>query len=255
MYIPTHFEQPSTEVMHELIRAKPLATLVTLASSGINANHIPLHLSEQPSPFGTLRGHVARSNPIWRDLDSDVEVLAIFHGPDAYISPSWYATKQEAGKVVPTWNYTVVHAYGSLRIIDDASWVRSQLEVLTEHNEAAFARPWKVSDAPHDFTEKLIEAIVGIEMVITQLSGKWKVSQNQPPQNQASVIQGLSACKQRDADTMAALVNAGVKNVPPNYLAEEQAITKADSAYKNYLDGKEPVHDFNDVVKELVSGD
>ena len=207
-----------------------------------------MHLSETPS-FGTLRGHVARSNPIWRDLDSDIEVLAIFHGPDAYISPSWYATKQEAGKVVPTWNYTVVHAYGPLRIIDDASWVRSQLEALTAHNEAAFAEPWKVSDAPHDFTEKLIEAIVGIEMVITRLSGKWKVSQNQPPQNQASVIQGLNASEQIGATTMAALVNAGVKIVPSNYLAKEQAITKADSAYKNYLDGEESVHDFNDVVK------
>ncbi len=237
--------------MHELIRARPLATLVTLASNGINANHIPLHLSEQPSPFGTLRGHVARSNPIWCDLDSDIEVLAIFHGPDAYISPSWYATKQEAGKVVPTWNYTVVHAYGSLRIIDDASWIRTQLEALTTHNEAVFPEPWKVSDAPHDFTEKLIEAIVGIEVVITRLSGKWKVSQNQPAQNQVSVIQGLSASEQRDAATMATLVNAGVKIVSPNYLAEEQVITKADAAYKNYLDGKETVHDFNDVVKVL----
>mgnify|MGYP003392391443 CR=1 FL=1 len=213
MYIPTHFEQPSIEVIHELIHARPLATLVTLCSNGINANHIPLHLSKTPLPFGTLQGHVARSNPIWRNLDSDIEVLAIFHGPDAYISPSWYATKQEAGKVVPTWNYTVVHAYGSLRIIDDASWVRTQLEALTTHNEAIFPEPWKVSDAPYDFTEKLIEAIVGIEMVITRLSGKWKVSQNQPAQNQASVIQGLNASEQIGATTMAALVNAGVKNV------------------------------------------
>ncbi|MBS3953689.1 MAG: transcriptional regulator [Methylobacter sp.] len=212
MYIPPHFEQPSIEVMHELIRSRPLATLVTLSSNGINANHIPLHLSAAPSPFGALRGHVARSNPVWSDLKSDIEVLAIFHGPDAYISPSWYATKQEAGKVVPTWNYTVVHAYGSLRIIDDASWIRTQLETLTAHNEATFSEPWAVSDAPDDFTEKLIEAIVGIEMIITRLSGKWKVSQNQPPQNQASVIQGLNTSSQRDAAAMAALVNIGVKN-------------------------------------------
>jgi transcriptional regulator len=209
MYIPTHFEQPSIEVMHELIRTRPLATLVTLSSNGINANHIPLHLSETPSPFGALRGHVARSNPIWCDLESDVEVLAIFHGPDAYISPSWYATKLETGKVVPTWNYTVVHAYGSLCIIDDASWVRTQLEALTNHNEATFPEPWTVSDAPHEFTEKLIEAIVGIEMVVTRLSGKWKVSQNQPLQNQNSVIQGLNNSAQREA---AALVNTGVEN-------------------------------------------
>ncbi len=211
MYIPPQFEQPNIDVMHELIRKRPLATLVTLGSNGINANHIPLHLSLTPEPFGVLRGHVARSNPIWSDLDSGIEVLAIFHGPDAYISPSWYTTKQEAGKVVPTWNYTVVHAYGSLRIIDDAAWVRTQLEALTNYNEAVFSEPWAVSDAPVDFTEKLIAAVVGIEMTITRLSGKWKVSQNQPPQNQNSVIQGLNASGQAEAIAMAGLVKIGVK--------------------------------------------
>jgi len=211
MYIPPHFEQPDIEVMHDLIRNRPLATLVTLGSDGINANHIPLHLSPAPEPFGVLRGHVARANPIWRDLESDADTLAIFHGPDAYISPSWYATKQETGKVVPTWNYAVVHAYGSLRIIDDASWVRSQMEALTTHHEAAFPEPWAVSDAPEDFTEKLIGAVVGIEMVITRLFGKWKISQNQPPQNQNSVIQGLNASGQAEAMTMAALVKTGIK--------------------------------------------
>lgn len=207
MYIPSQFEQPDIEVMHELIRNRPLATVVTLGSNGINANHIPLHLELTPEPYGVLRGHVARSNPIWTDLRADIEVLAIFHGPDAYISPSWYATKQETGKVVPTWNYTVVHAYGSLRIIDDASWVRTQLEALTSHNEAVFPEPWTIADAPVDFTEKLIAAVVGIELVITRLSGKWKVSQNQPPQNQDSVIQGLSASGQT---VMADLVKSGI---------------------------------------------
>ena len=120
MYTPKHFEEPRTEVMHELMRARPLATLVTLTSNGLNANHIPLHLVDTPAPFGTLRGHVARANPLWSDFAKDVEVLAIFHGPDSYITPSWYATKQETGKVVPTWNYAVVHAYGTLRIVDDA---------------------------------------------------------------------------------------------------------------------------------------
>jgi transcriptional regulator len=213
MYIPNQFEQPRVEVMHELIRAHPLATLVTLSSDGLNANHIPLHLSAEPAPFGTLRGHVARSNPMWNDFAADVDALIIFHGPDTYITPSWYATKQEAGKAVPTWNYTVVHVYGSLKAIDDASWVRSQLEALTAHNEASFAEQWQVSDAPHEFTEKLIEAIVGIEIVITQLIGKWKVSQNQPPQNQASVIYGLTANGQRDDAAMATLVEAGIKKL------------------------------------------
>jgi len=172
MYLPKQFEEPRIEVMHELIRARPLATLVTLSVNGLDANHIPLHLADISSPFGTLRGHVALSNPMWHDLAKDIEVLAVFQDANAYISPSWYATKKETGKVVPTWNYAVVHAYGPLRVIDDASWVRTQLEALTAHNEAVFPEPWVVADAPHDFTEQLIENIVGIEIVISRLSGK-----------------------------------------------------------------------------------
>ena len=214
MYTPKHFEEPRIEVMHELMRARPLATVVTLTSNGLNANHIPLHLTDTPAPFGTLRGHVARANPLWSDFAKDVEVLAIFHGPDSYITPSWYATKQETGKVVPTWNYAVVHAYGKLRIIDDAAWVRAQLEALTAHNEVGFAHPWSVSDAPHEYTDKLIEAIVGFEIVITRLSGKWKVSQNQPAQNQAGVIAGLSNSGLHDAEAMAALVAANAQHKP-----------------------------------------
>ncbi|HSQ03525.1 MAG TPA: FMN-binding negative transcriptional regulator [Burkholderiales bacterium] len=203
MYIPKHFAEPKVEVLHQLIRARPLCTLVTLSSSGLNANHIPLHLSEEPGPFGTLRGHVARANPIWQDIVRDVDALAIFHGPDAYITPSWYATKRETGKVVPTWNYAVAHAYGSLCIIDDPSWLRAQLDALTSHNEARFAEPWHVADAPHDYVETLMKAIVGIEIVISRLSGKWKTSQNQPPHNQAGVVRGLRESKNSDALEMA----------------------------------------------------
>lgn len=213
MYTPKQFEEPNVEVMHGLIRACPLATLVTLSSSGLNANHIPLHISQEPSPFGTLRGHVARSNPVWTDFMSNVEALAIFHGPDTYITPSWYATKQETGKVVPTWNYVVVHAYGSLRIVDNATWLRVQLEALTAHNEASFPKPWKVTDAPHAYTEKLIGSIIGIEIVITKLHGKWKVSQNQPAQNQTTVIEGLEASGTEEASVMAKLVAAAAKDV------------------------------------------
>jgi len=212
MHIPRHFEEQRVDVMHELIRARPLATLITLSSGGLNANHIPLHLKASPAPFGTLQGHVARGNPVLSDLEKDIEVLAVFHGPDAYITPSWYATKQETGKVVPTWNYAVVHAYGRMRIVDDAAWLRAQLEALTAHNEASFPKPWAVSDAPRDYTEKLMASIVGIEMVISRLSGKWKTSQNQPQQNQASVIDGLKAGGQRDTEEMAALVEAARKN-------------------------------------------
>ncbi len=206
MYVPKHFDEPRVEVLHELIRARPLSTLVTLSSSGLNANHIPLHLSAHPAPLGTLRGHVARANPIWSTLDTSVEALAIFHGPDAYITPSWYATKAETGRVVPTWNYAVAHAYGTLRVIDDAAWLRTHLETLVAQQEAAFAEPWHLSDAPHDFTEALIETVVGIEIVITRLQGKWKASQNQPAQNRAGVIRGLEQNGSAEALEMAALI-------------------------------------------------
>jgi len=211
MYIPKHFAEPRVDVLHELIRAHPLSTLVTLASSGLNANHIPLHLSHEPSPFGTLRGHVARANPIWNDIADDVEALAIFHGPDVYVTPSWYPTKAETGRVVPTWNYVVAHAYGTLRVADDPAWVRAHLEALTAQNERAFAQPWRLEDAPPDFIEKLIRAVVGIEIVVTRLSGKWKTSQNQPVENQAGVIYGLRATGEAKATDMAALIE-GSKN-------------------------------------------
>lgn len=213
MYIPKQFEQPRVEAMHELMRAHPLASLVTLTSGGLDANHIPLHLSDAPAPFGTLRGHVARANPVWRDLANGVEALAIFHGPDAYITPSWYPTKQETGKVAPTWNFAVVHARGALCVFDDPAWVRAHLEALTDCHEANFPKPWAVSDAPHEFTEKLIESVVGIEIVITRLTGKWKVSQNQPSQNRAGVIEGLKSCGHSEAAAIAALVEAGAKDV------------------------------------------
>jgi transcriptional regulator len=190
MYIPKHFNEPNIEVMHDLMRANPLATLVTTESNGLNANHIPLILVENES-FGTLQGHVARANPIWRENLSEIESLAVFHGSNTYISPSFYATKKENAKVVPTWNYAVVHAYGTLRIIDDATWLRSQIERLTAQQESGFPESWKLTDAPSDYIEKLITAVVGIEIIITKLEGKWKVSQNQPPQNKESVVVGL----------------------------------------------------------------
>jgi transcriptional regulator len=208
MYLPKHFAEPRIEVMHELMRAYPLATLVTFSSSGLDANHIPLQLVADATPFGTLQGHVARANPLWQDFDKNVEVLVIFQGPDAYISPSWYATKKETGKAVPTWNYAVAHAYGTLRIIDDASWLRAQIETLTTHNEAPLPHPWAVTDAPGDYIEKMIAAVVGIEIEITRLNGKWKVSQNQPAENQAGVVEAL----RDDGNTaMADLVEARAK--------------------------------------------
>jgi transcriptional regulator len=191
MYIPNHFDEPRLDVMQALMLDYPLATLVISSADKVNANHIPLHWVDDGSEYGCLRGHVARANPLWKESEPNNEVLAIFQTENAYISPSWYASKQQTGKVVPTWNYAAVHAYGKLRIIDDSMWIRHQLEAMTAHHEAVFPEPWAVSDAPHDFIEKLIKQIIGIEITVTQLSGKWKVSQNQPAENQDAVIQGL----------------------------------------------------------------
>jgi transcriptional regulator len=192
MYTLKQFDEPELEIMQALMHDYPLATLVTLSIDGLSANHIPLHWVDDGSDYGCLRGHVARANPIWFNTDKNTEVLAIFQAENAYISPSWYATKQQSGKVVPTWNYAVVHAYGALLVIEDAEWIRHQLEQMTMQHEASFPKPWSLSDAPQDFTEKFIGQIIGIEIGITRLLGKWKVSQNQPEENQDSVIQGLN---------------------------------------------------------------
>jgi len=191
MYIPSHFDESRPEVLRALVNAHPLATLVTLTPDGLNANHIPLRLHADDGPHGILRGHVARANPIWKDFDPRVAALAIFQGPDSYITPGWYATKQETGKVVPTWNCAVVHVYGPLRVIDDPNWLRPHLEALTATHEADQIEPWHVSDAPGDYTGKLMQGIVGIELSIARMTGKWKVSQNQPASNQAGVVAGL----------------------------------------------------------------
>ena len=206
MYVPSHFEETRVEVLHQLIREHSLAVLVTLGSEGINANHIPFEIDPEPAPFGTLRGHVARANPVWRDFSKDVAPLAIFQGPQTYITPSWYQTKKETGKVVPTYNYVVVHAYGALRPIEDRVWLRGLVERLTNRYESARPESWKVTDAPGDFIEKQLRAIVGIEIPITKLVGKWKVSQNRPSADRDGVVKGLREMNGADAVAMANLV-------------------------------------------------
>ncbi len=203
MYLPKQFEVTSVEVLHALIREKPLATVVTLNGGGIEANHIPLSLSENSGPYGTLCGHVAKSNPLWRDHPADSDLLVIFHGAESYVSPSWHASKAESGKVVPTWNYVSVQAKGRLRVIHEPDWILSRLETLTAHQEAGFEHPWTVTDAPQEFTRKLLEQIVGIEIEITELTGKFKVSQNRSEQDRASVARGLADAGKHE---MAALV-------------------------------------------------
>lgn len=206
MYCPRHFDEPRIDILHAMMRARPLATLVSLAADGLDANHIPLHLADAPLPLGTLRGHVARANPLWQESGNGAEVLAIFHGPEGYVTPSWYPTKAETGKAVPTWNFAVVHAHGRLRVIDDAAWLRAHLDALTAEQEAAFATPWQVADAPAAYTDKLIGTVIGIEIEITRLSGKWKNSQNQPPHNRDGVVAGLCARGTPDDLALAALI-------------------------------------------------
>jgi len=206
MYMPSHFEETRVEVLHRLIREHPLAAFVTLGSEGLNANHIPFEIEPAPAPLGTLRGHVARGNPAWRDFSKDVEALIIFQGPQAYITPSWYPTKKETGKVVPTYNYIVVHAYGPLRIVEDRAWLLDLVQRLTNRHEAARPVPWKVTDAPDDYVNQMLGAIVGIEIPVTRLLGKWKVSQNRPAADRDGVIKGLREIDDADAATMASLV-------------------------------------------------
>jgi transcriptional regulator len=205
MYLPAHFEENRVEVLHALMGEHPFATLITQGTGGLEANHLPLHLDPEAGPFGVLQGHVARANPVWQQAAGS-EVLVVFHGPQAYVTPSWYETKREHGKAVPTWNYVVVHARGRLRTIDDPDWLLGNLQALVAHHEAGFAEPWQIGDAPPDYIDKMLAAIVGIEIELTALKGKWKISQNQPPINRAGVVAGLRELGTADALAMAELV-------------------------------------------------
>jgi transcriptional regulator len=210
MYLPKHFEETRVDVLHRLIRTHPLGTLVVMTRNGLDANHIPLEVDPDPAPFGTLRGHIARANPLWRESAGDAQALTIFQGPDTYVSPGWYATKQETGKVVPTWNYVVVHAHGSLHFIDDRAWLRAFVQKLTDRHEAARPEPWKVTDAPDDYIDAQLGAIIGLEMPIARLVGKWKVSQNRPAQDRKGAVEGLSREGGEAGEAMARLIRESV---------------------------------------------
>jgi len=208
MYQPAHFKEERLPVLHGLIGAHPLATLVTLGAEGLEANHIPLLLDPERGPHGTLVGHVARANPVWKNHDVAQGALAVFAGPQVYISPSFYPSKRETGMVVPTWNYATVHAWGPLVVHDDAEWLRALVTRLTETHEAASAVPWQVTDAPADFIDKMLKAIVGIEIPIRRLEGKWKVSQNRPAPDREGVVASLHGVGSPGANQMADLVTS-----------------------------------------------
>jgi transcriptional regulator len=191
MYLPPHFREDDVSFLQRAIRDARLATLVTFGTDGLTATHLPVLLSPDPEPFGTLTCHVARANPQWQSFSGEVQALAIFLGPDAYVTPSWYATKHETGKVVPTWNYVAVHAYGTLRTFDDPGRLLELVTRLTSAHESTRAEPWAVADAPAEFIHSQLSGIVGLELPIARLEGKWKMSQNRPAEDCAGVVDGL----------------------------------------------------------------
>ena len=189
MYNPAQFTETNVAVLHEAIEHAPLGALVVATTAGLVANHVPFELERSAGPYGTLHCHVARANDVWRNPDA--ECLVIFHGPSAYISPSLYESKKEHGKVVPTYNYAVVHAHGRLTIHDDEKWLRGLVGRLTNHFEVSRPEPWTMGDAPQQYLSERLKEIVGIEIKIERLEGKWKMSQNRPEADRAGVVAGL----------------------------------------------------------------
>jgi transcriptional regulator len=208
VYQPNHFVEQRPAMLQALIAAHPLGTLVTVQDGLPCADEVPFLFDRTAGPHGTLRAHVARANPLWQ-CAADTPVLVIFRGPQAYVSPNWYPSKAEHGKVVPTWNYVLVQARGRLRVIDqDPVWLRAQLDALTHLQERPQPQPWQVGDAPADYLAQMMRAIVGIEITLDSLAGKWKVSQNRTPAERAGVVAGLTTQAQESATQMAALISS-----------------------------------------------
>jgi len=207
MYNPKAFEETRLPILHDLIEARPFASLVTMGSSGLFASHIPMVLDRKAGTNGLLRCHLSRANNQWREFSPTVEALAIFSGPHHYITPTWYPEKQDTGKVVPTWNYAVVHAYGHLKVIEDPAWLLGNVQALTAIHEAASPAPWHVTDAPADYIASQIKGIVGIEFSIERLEGKWKVSQNRSDRDRIGVSEGLERLDTDESLAMKLLVD------------------------------------------------
>ena len=206
MYVPTHFQENRPEVLHQFMERFPLAVLVGATPGGIQASHIPLLYEPVHGAHGRLKGHLARANSMWRELKAGAEVLAIFQGASHYISPNWYPSKSEHGKVVPTWNYTAVHARGRISWIHDPEWLRNLVGTLTDRHERGSPSPWKISDAPSAYIDQMLSAIVGFEIALESLTGKWKLSQNRNAADRAGVVAALSASSDVASRGMAALV-------------------------------------------------
>lgn len=211
MYVPKHFEQNDPEVLRRVIEDYPLAALIANPASGLCANHIPLRLVKAASGESFLQGHIAKSNDLWSQKVT--EALAVFQGADTYISPSFYPTKKEHGKVVPTWNYVAVHVSGQIRFIDNLSWKMSFLESLTDEHESGQDEPWAISDAPATYTERMMEHIVGLEISVDRMLGKWKLSQNRSEQDKKGVLDGLAKTSDAKAIEMASVMTNFVSKI------------------------------------------
>lgn len=205
-YLPPHFAETDTAKLHALVRAHPLATWVVQHAGELLVNHIPMLLDAGRGPHGTLVGHVARANPVWQALAAGAASVAVFTGPQAYVSPNWYPSKHANGMAVPTWNYATVHAHGVPQAFDDAQRLLDVVTRLTQIHEAGQALPWQVTDAPVDYINKMLGAIVGFEIPVTRWVGKWKVSQNRPAADQKGVAAGLAGQPDGAGAQMAALV-------------------------------------------------
>ncbi|MFT4241406.1 MAG: FMN-binding negative transcriptional regulator [Acidovorax sp.] len=203
------FQQTDATALHALVRTQPLATLVVMHEGALHANHIPLFLAPDRGPHGTLVGHVARANGVWPLLPA--QAVAVFHGPQAYVSPSWYPSKAVDGKQVPTWNYAAVHAHGTLHAVDDPERLRAIVNTLSEQHEAHRAEPWRITDAPPDYIDKMLRAIVGVELAVERWQGIWKASQNRTDTDHAGVVQGLHAEGTSGARAMAGLILSTTK--------------------------------------------
>ena len=193
MYVPAHFNEPSLDMLHARIAQHPFGTLITHGKSGLDANHLPFELDTEGGGLGVLHAHVARANPVWQDIADGDEVLVVFHAGDAYISPSWYPSKHESHKQVPTWNYIVVHAYGRVTVRDDERYVRGVVGRLTRTHEASQPQPWKMADAPKDYLDAMLKSIVGLQIDITRLTGKNKLSQNKEARDIRGAAEALNA--------------------------------------------------------------
>lgn len=213
MYLPPHFVETRPDILQELIAAHPLGALVRAGPAGLDADHIPFHLDRDGSPHGRLIAHVARANPLWRELRDGEDVLVIFRAAQAYISPNWYPSKHETHRQVPTWNYQVVHAHGTLTIHDDERFVRGVVARLTREHEAATgaARPWKMGDSAPEYIDGMLANIVGLEVTVSRLVGKWKLGQNKEERDRRGAVEGL---RERGEDATADAMAAAIKDAP-----------------------------------------